>query len=105
MNKNITVHEDLLNKDDLFIDSKITIYTHNYYGEKRITTLTGLPVFMNLQLFLQVFMSTYKCDGYIYTDDKSRDIIIIFGYYKDNMYNFLIREGVCKKSDILLKGI
>jgi translation initiation factor 1 (eIF-1/SUI1) len=105
MNKNITVYDDLLNKDDLFNENKITIYTHNYYADKRITTLTGLPDFVNLQLFLHIFMSTYKCDGYIYNDKQSRDIIIIFGYHKDNMYNFIFKEGFCKKSDILLKGI
>jgi translation initiation factor 1 (eIF-1/SUI1) len=97
--------DDLLNKDELFNKGKVTVTCLEYYGGKKITVLTGLPIDIDLTLILSYLIKINKCDGYLYTDNKMREMLVLIGYHKDNINMFLLKEELCRRHEIIFKGL
>ena len=96
-----------LNFDDNDIFSKecVTISVQKRNGKKCITTITGLAEDLDLKKILSYFKKTYSCNGSIIKDETFGEVITLTGDQKENFYNFLIKEEINKKNEIIIKGI
>jgi translation initiation factor 1 len=91
--------------DSLFEQSKVTITVQKRNGRKCITTVIGMANDLDLPKIVSYFKKTYSCNGSIIKDEKYGEVITLSGDQKDNMYNFLIKEEINKREDIIVKGV
>jgi translation initiation factor 1 len=47
----------------------------------------------------------FNCTGTITDDKEFGEVISLTGDQKENVYNFLIKEEIYKKENIIIKGI
>ena len=96
---------DLFSSEEFFTQSKVTIAMQKRNGRKCITTITGLADDLDLKLILSHIKKTYSCNGAVTKDETYGEIITFSGDQRENFYNFLITEEICKAEDIIVKGI
>lgn len=97
---------DILSDDiNPFENQKVTISVEKRNGRKCITNIIGMADDLDLQKILSYLKKTYNCSGSIIGDDKFGEVISLTGDQKENVYNFLIKEEIYKKEDIIIKGI
>ena len=89
---------------DYFTQSKVTIAMQKRNGKKCITTITGMADDLDLKMILSHIKKTHSCNGAIVKDDKFGELITLSGDQRENFYNFLIQEEICKAEDIIVKG-
>jgi len=90
---------------DLFDNSKVTISVEKRNGKKCITNVIGMADDLDLPKILSYLKKTNNCNGSIIKDDKYGEVMSFSGDIKENIYNFLIKEEIYKKEDIIVKGI
>ena len=95
---------DLFSSEEVFTQSKVKIAMQKRNGKKCITTITGMADDLDLKLILSHIKKTYNCNGAIVKDDKFGEIITLSGDQRENFYNFLVTEEICKSDDIIVKG-
>lgn len=95
---------DLFTSEDLFTQSKVTIAMQKRNGKKCITTITGMAEDLDLKLILSHIKKTHNCNGAVVKDEKFGEIITLSGDQRENFYNFLITEEICKADDIIVNG-
>jgi translation initiation factor 1 len=95
---------DLFTSEDLFTQSKVTIAMQKRNGKKCITTITGMAEDLDLKLILSHIKKTHNCNGAVVKDEKFGEIITLSGDQRENFYNFLIEEEICKADDIIVNG-
>jgi translation initiation factor 1 len=95
---------DLFTSEDLFTQSKVTIAMQKRNGKKCITTITGMAEDLDLKLILSHIKKTHNCNGAVTKDEKFGEIITLSGDQRENFYNFLIMEEICKADDIIVNG-
>jgi translation initiation factor SUI1 len=97
---------DILNtEDNLFDNSRVTIYVEKRNGKKCITNVIDMAEDLDLPKILSYIKKTYNCNGSIIKDENHGEIMSFTGDQKENIYNFLIKEKIYKKEDIIIKGI
>ena len=89
---------------DYFTQSKVTIAMQKRNGRKCITTITGLTDDLDLKKITTYIKKTHSCNGAVTKDEKFGEIITLSGDQRENFYNFLITEDICKADDIIVKG-
>jgi translation initiation factor 1 len=89
---------------DYFTQSKVMIAMQKRNGKKCITTITGMADDLDLKMILSHIKKTHSCNGAIVKDDKFGELITLSGDQRENFYNFLIQEEICKAEDIIVKG-
>lgn len=97
--------KNIFNDNTLFEQSKVTITVQKRNGRKCITTVIGMANDLDLPKIVSYFKKTYSCNGSIIKDEKYGEVITLSGDQKDNMYNFLIKEEINKREDIIVKGV
>jgi len=101
MNFNDISNENLT----LIENSKVTILVEKRGGKKCITNIIGMAEDLDLDKILSYLKKTYNCSGSIIKDNKYGEVMSFTGDQKENIYNFLIKEEIYKKDDIIIKGI
>jgi len=92
------------NESDLF-SSKVTIFVKKRNGRQCITNVIGMADDLDLPKILSYLKKTYSCNGSIIKDEIHGEVMTFTGDQKENIYNFLIKEEIYKKEDIIIKGI
>jgi len=101
----MNTHE-LLNafESQLFVD-KVTITVDKRNGRKCITNVIGMATDLDLHKIVSHLKKTYNCNGSILKDDVHGDVISLTGDQKEEVFRFLVDEGICKKEHIIVKGV
>ena len=84
--------------------SKITIATQKRNGKKCITILYGLDQDIDLKKILKYLKKKFNCNGSIENDENFGEIIQVSGDKKKEIFDFLVKEEICKEDDIIVKG-
>lgn len=91
--------------NDLFSKNIVTISVQKRNGRQCITTISGMAEDLDLKKIISYFKRTYNCNGSIIKDEQFGEVITLTGDQKENIYNFLIKEEINKKDEIIVKGI
>ncbi|KAI9257249.1 translation initiation factor SUI1 [Phascolomyces articulosus] len=73
-------------------------------GRKTLTTLQGLPTQYDNKKILKVFKKTLACNGTIVDDDDLGEVLQMSGDQRLKIAEFLVKEGIAKKSEIKIHG-
>ena len=90
---------------NLFIKKNITIGVQRRNERKCITIISGIDDKLNFKKILSYLKKKYNCNGSILKDENFGNVITLTGNQKDNVYNFLINEDICKSDEIIIRGI
>lgn len=91
--------------DEAFDTNKITISVRNRTGRKLATHVYGFGIEFDLEKILKHWQKIFHCTGSIEKSEKFGDVIKLTGNHKLLIFEFLQKEEICKKCDIVLKGI
>jgi translation initiation factor SUI1 len=91
--------------DNPFETSKVTIVVDKRGGKKCITNVIGMADDLDLKKILSYIKKTHNCSGSVIKDQTYGGIMSFTGDQKEHIYNFLIKEEIYKKEDIIVKGI
>jgi|688.fasta_scaffold499274_3 translation initiation factor 1 len=86
-------------------NNKITIKVSNRTGKKLQTFLYGLGQEFDLEKIIKHFKKTFSCTGSIEKSEEFGEVIKLTGDQRKKVFDFLISEDICSKSDIMLKGL
>ncbi|KAG1146377.1 hypothetical protein G6F37_000598 [Rhizopus arrhizus] len=106
---------DLNSPFDPFADveeEKGSVNTANYFhlriqqrnGRKTLTTLQGLPKEIDSKRLLKAVKKAFACNGTVVDDEEHGEIIQMQGDQRVKMAEFLVTEGIAKKSNIKIHG-
>jgi translation initiation factor 1 len=84
---------------------KITISVNNRTGRKLQTFVYGFADDLDLPKILKYFKKKFNCTGSIEISDEFGEVIKLTGDHKKLIFNFLIKEEICKVEDITIKGV
>ncbi|KAI8973715.1 translation initiation factor SUI1 [Mycotypha africana] len=73
-------------------------------GRKTLTTLQGLPKEIDTKRLLKAVKKAFACNGTVVEDEEHGEIIQMQGDQRQKMAEFLVSEGIAKKSDIKVHG-
>ncbi|CAO3691283.1 unnamed protein product [Rhizopus microsporus] len=87
----------------------ISLYNVNFRiqqrnGRKTLTTLQGLPKEINSKRLLKEVKKQFACNGTVVDDEEHGEIIQLQGDQRLKMAEFLVNEGIAKKSAIKIHG-
>jgi translation initiation factor SUI1 len=91
--------------DNSFETSNVTIVVDKRGGKKCITNVIGMADDLDLKKILSYIKKTYNCSGSVIKDKIYGEIMSFTGDQKEHIYHFLIKEEICKKEDIIVKGV
>jgi translation initiation factor 1 len=86
-------------------NNKVTIKVTNRTGKKLQTFLYGLGNEFDLKKIIKHLKKTFSCTGSIEKSEEFGEVIKLTGDQKKKIFDFLISEEICSKSDIILKGL
>ena len=86
-------------------NKKITLTVSNRTGKKLQTFLYGLGQDFDLEKIIKHFKKTFSCTGSIEKSEEFGEVIKLTGDQRKKIFDFLISEEICSKSDIILKGL
>ena len=69
-----------------------------------MTTLQGLPKEINSKRLLKEVKKQFACNGTVVDDEEHGEIIQLQGDQRLKMGEFLVNEGIAKKSAIKIHG-
>jgi len=92
-------------KEELFHEKEITISVNQRNGKKCKTNIYGWGEEYDLPKICSYFKKTYKCSGAVIENKDYGSVIELTGNNKKNVYDFLIKEGICSKENIITKGL
>ena len=94
--------------DDIGGGSKGTSFIHiriqQRSGRKTLTTLQGLPPELDFRRILKAFKKEFCCNGTIVDDEELGKVIQLQGDQRKKIHDFLVEEGICKKSQVKIHG-
>jgi translation initiation factor 1 len=86
-------------------NNKVTIKVTNRTGKKLQTFLYGLGEEFDLKKIIKHLKKSFSCTGSIEKSEEYGEVIKLTGDQKKKIFDFLISEEICSKSDIILKGL
>lgn len=93
-------------KEDEYNDNdKVTIFVKKRNNRQSDTAISGLAKDLDLKKILSYMKKHFNCTGTITDDKEFGEVISLTGDQKENVYNFLIKEEIYKKENIIIKGI
>eukprot|EP01092_Planopodium_desertum_P010007 TRINITY_DN4400_c0_g1_i1.p1 TRINITY_DN4400_c0_g1~~TRINITY_DN4400_c0_g1_i1.p1 ORF type:complete len:126 (+),score=22.22 TRINITY_DN4400_c0_g1_i1:44-379(+) len=106
--QNLTTFDPFKDAEDGFVDSKkenlVHIRIQKRNGRKSITTIQGMADDLDLKKLLKAFRKEFACNGTLLHDEEMGEIIQLQGDQRQNVFEFLIEEEICKKSGIKIHG-
>ena len=91
--------------NDLFSKNIVTISVNKRNGRKCITSVIGMAEDLDLKKILSYIKKKLNCNGSIVIDEKHGEVMLFTGDQKEHIYDFLIQQEICKKNEIIIKGI
>ncbi len=91
--------------DEIYNKNKITISVTNRTGRKLATHIYGFGIEYDLEKICKHWQKQFHCTGSIENSDKFGQVIKLTGNHKTEIACFLVNEEICKRDDIVLKGI
>ena len=85
--------------------NNVIIKVTNRTGKKLQTFLYGLGEEFDLKKIIKHLKKTFSCTGSIEKSEEFGEVIKLTGDQKKKIFDFLISEEICSKSDIILKGL
>ena len=83
----------------------IDIYTRQVRARKKATDVHGIPDDIDLQLVIKAWKKLFHCVCAIKDDPKTKEkFITLNGDHRQNVYEFLIKEGIGTKENIKMHG-
>jgi translation initiation factor 1 len=73
-------------------------------GRKTVTTFQGLPKAYDAKKILKVFKKEFACNGSIEVHEELGQVLQLSGDQRAKIAEFLIEEGIAKKSEIKIHG-
>eukprot|EP00008_Paramoeba_atlantica_P006955 CAMPEP_0201489136 /NCGR_PEP_ID=MMETSP0151_2-20130828/21044_1 /ASSEMBLY_ACC=CAM_ASM_000257 /TAXON_ID=200890 /ORGANISM="Paramoeba atlantica, Strain 621/1 / CCAP 1560/9" /LENGTH=113 /DNA_ID=CAMNT_0047874621 /DNA_START=145 /DNA_END=486 /DNA_ORIENTATION=- len=73
-------------------------------GRKSLTTIQGLPAELSFKKLVQTFKKDFSCNGTIIDDPEQGKVIQLQGDQRKNVADFLVNEGICKRSKVKIHG-
>ncbi|CRG97063.1 translation initiation factor SUI1, putative [Plasmodium relictum] len=73
-------------------------------GRKSVTTVQGLGKAYDLKKMVRALKKEFNCNGTIIEDIEHGSIIQLQGDKRNNVKDFLIREGICAVEHIRIHG-
>lgn len=98
------VNDIFSDENTLFESSKVTISVFARNGKKYTTTVIGMAEDLDLPKILSHIKKTFNCNGSIIKNEKYGEVMSFTGNQKENIYNFLIKEEIYNKEDIIVIG-
>ncbi len=92
-------------KQDVYGENKVTIVVEKRGGKRFITNVVGLATDLDLHKILSYLKKKHNCSGSVIENEEYGDIMTFTGDQKENVYNFLIKEKICDKENIIIKGV
>jgi translation initiation factor 1 len=86
-------------------DDKVTIFVKKRNNRQSDTSISGLAKDLDLKKMLSYMKKHFNCTGTITDDKEFGEVISLTGDQKENVYNFLVKEEIYKKENIIIKGI
>jgi translation initiation factor 1 len=86
-------------------NNKVTISVNNRTGKKLQTCVCGFADDLDLPKILKYFKKKFSCTGSIEKSEEFGDVIKLTGDHKKLVLGFLLKEQICKVSEINIKGI
>ena len=94
--------EDELDKE---LKDKVTIFVKKRNNRQSDTTISGLAIDLDLKKILSYMKKHFNCTGSIVSDPKFGEVICLTGNQKEQVFNFLVNEEICKKEKIIVRGV
>ncbi len=91
--------------DEEFNKNKITISVVNRTGKKLATNIYGFGIEYDLEKIVKHWQKQYHCTGSIENSDKFGQVIKLTGDHKIKIVDFLVNEEICRRDDIIIKGV
>lgn len=91
--------------EEEFERNKITIFVSNRTGRKLQTSIYGFGPEFDLDKILRHFQKTFHCTGSIEKTEVFGEVIKLTGNHKKPVFDFLIDEEICSRTDIVLRGL
>lgn len=73
-------------------------------GRKTLTTIQGLPSDLSLKKVLQTFKRDFCCNGTLVEDADLGQVVQLQGDQRKNVADFLVNEGICRRSKVKIHG-
>jgi len=73
-------------------------------GRKSLTTVQGLPAELDFKKVLQALKKIFCCNGTVVEDPEMGQVIQLQGDQRMNVHQFLVEQGICKKSAVKIHG-
>ncbi|KAI8640174.1 translation initiation factor SUI1 [Parasitella parasitica] len=73
-------------------------------GRKTLTTLQGLPKEIDCKRLLKAVKKSFACNGTVIEDEEHGEIIQLQGDHRVKLGEFIVTEGIAKKSEIKIHG-
>ena len=86
-------------------NNKVTISVNNRTGKKLQTCIYGFADDLDLLKILKYFKKKFSCTGSIENSEEFGEVIKLTGDHKKLVLGFLLKEQICKASEINIKGI
>jgi len=100
--------DDVENDEDDFsgklAQNKIHIRIQQRNGRKTITTLQGIEEKYDQKKLAKAFKKEFNCNGTIVEDEQYGEVIQLTGDQRNNIQQFLVDVGLCKKEAIVVHG-
>ena len=92
-------------KEDVITASIIHISTQQITARKKATVVRGIPDDISYPLVLKAWKKIFHCVGAIKNDSKTKEnFITLNGDHKQEVFDFLIHEGIGTKENIKMHG-
>lgn len=106
--QNLTSFDPFADTEPDEFGSKTTNYVHiriqQRNGRKSLTTVQGLPDEVDFKKVLKAFKKQFCCNGTVVEDPELGKVIQLQGDQRKNVSQFLIDEGIVKKSIVKIHG-
>ncbi|XP_002163776.1 eukaryotic translation initiation factor 1b [Hydra vulgaris] len=84
--------------------NKVHIRIQQRNGRKTITTLQGIDEKYEQKKLAKAFKKEFNCNGTVVEDEQYGEVIQLSGDQRNNIQQFLIDVGICKKDGIVVHG-
>lgn len=90
----------------IYSDQQENISIYIKQGSKKlITYIIGIPETVDHLKITKTLKKLYNCNGVFIDDDEDGLIIQLIGDHRKNVFDFLIKEGIAKSSNIKIHDL
>merc|ERR1712243_430974 len=86
------------------LQNKVHIRIQQRNGRKTITTLQGIEEKYDQKKLAKAFKKEFNCNGTVVEDEQYGEVIQLSGDQRNNIQQFLVDCGICKKDCLVVHG-